>query len=143
MRNELSLYHLLVGAILCIGIALGADKSVRAEDPSQAFDFYLEFLKTSAEAQSFDEIAPFMPVWWRTRYESTDEATKASAFEWKVKQARDLHAITLEKAEAKDGGVRLHMTAKEQNDFPMTGEVLLVGDSGNFVVAEEVWTMSQ
>lgn len=130
-------------AILSIGLFMGGSRSAVADESSDAFAFYLEFLKTAAAADTLDDIAGFMPSWWRERYGSADEARKASTLARKKDIAGDLLEVALEKGEVVDDGVRLHMTAKEKNGFPMRGEILLVVDGGSFVVEEEKWATSQ
>jgi len=133
---------ILVSALICSVFVVSGGAAL-ADDSSEGFAFYLEFLKTAAAADDLGEIAPLLPSWWRERYESADEATKAGALERKSKLARDLQEVALDKAEAQDDGLRLHMTAREQNGFPMRGNVLLVRESGSFVVEEEIWATSQ
>jgi hypothetical protein len=133
---------LLASALICSVFFVGGGAAL-ADDSSEGFAFYLEFLKTAATADDLGEIAPLLPSWWRERYESADETTKADILERKSKLARDLQEVALDKAEAQDDGLRLHMTAKEQNGFPMRGNVLLVRESGSFVVEEEIWATSQ
>jgi hypothetical protein len=133
---------LLASALICSVVVVSGGAAL-ADDSSEGFAFYLKFLNTAAAADDLGEIAPLLPSWWRERYESADEATKAGALERKSKLARDLQEVALEKAEAQDDGLRLHMTAKEQNGFPMRGNVLLVRESGSFVVEEEIWATSQ
>ena len=133
---------LLASALICSVFVVGGGAAL-ADDSSEGFAFYLEFLKTAATADDLGEIAPLLPSWWRERYESADETTKADILERKSKLARDLQEVALDKAEAQDDSLRLHMTAKEQNGFPMRGNVLLVRESGSFVVEEEIWATSQ
>jgi hypothetical protein len=133
---------LLASVLICSVFVVGGGAAL-ADDSSEGFAFYLEFLKTAATADDLGEIAPLLPSWWRERYESADETTKADILERKSKLARDLQEVALDKAEAQDDGLRLHMTAKEQNGFPMRGNVLLVRESGSFVVEEEIWATSQ
>lgn len=133
---------LLASTLICSVFVVSGGAAL-ADDSSEGFAFYLEFLKTAAAADDLGEIAPLLPSWWRERYESADEATKADALERKSKLAKDLQDVALDKAESQDDGLRLHMTAKEQNGFPMRGNVLLVRESGSFVVEEETWATSQ
>ncbi len=135
------LSFLIAGAILSGNLVFGAG-SARADEPSAAFAFYLDYLKTSATAQSIADIAPFMPSWWRARHESSDEESQAATVERVRKASQDLRDVALEKEEAVEDGVRLHLTAREQNDFPMRGTVLLMQDSGAFTVEESIWATS-
>jgi hypothetical protein len=133
---------LLASALICSVFVVSGGAAL-ADDSSEGFAFYLEYLETAAAADDLGEIAPLLPSWWRERYESADEVTRAGALERKSKLARDLQEVALEKAEAQDDGLRLHMTAKEQNGFPMRGNVLLVRESSSFVVEEEIWATSR
>ena len=135
--------HFIAGAVVCAALVSGSGRASMAENSSEAFEFYLGYLKTAAAAEAIGEIAPFMPGWWRGRYETADEATQASALERQSKLARDLKDVVLEKEESLDDGVRLHMTATEQNDFPMRGEVTLMRESDSFVIEETKWATSQ
>ena len=128
--------------VICAAMFLGGGDS-HAEEPSEAFGFYLNYLKTASSADAISDISPFMPSWWRGRYESADESTQSGALERQRKLARDLKDILLEKEEILDEAVRLHMTATEQNDLPMRGEVLLVREGDGFVLEETKWATSQ
>jgi hypothetical protein len=81
---------LLAGILLCSVLVGSGSSAALADESSEGFAFYLEFLKTAAAADDLGDIAPLLPAWWRERYESADEATKAAALERKSKLARDL-----------------------------------------------------
>ncbi|WP_282610758.1 hypothetical protein [Pelagibius sp. Alg239-R121] len=141
MLKEISGF--VVGAVLCTAVILGGGRVSLADETSEAFAFYLDYLKTAAAAEKIADVAPFMPDWWRGRYESADEATQASALERQSKLARDLKDVNLESEESLDDGVRLNMTATEQNDLPMRGVVTLMRSSDSFVIEETKWATSQ
>ena len=129
-------------AIFGLSVLLSLAAVATADEPSEAFAFYLDYLQTAAHAETIADIAPFMPPWWRARYESADEATQAGALERIRDLGRDLKQVTLEQEQAVEDAVRLTLTALEQNDFPMRGEVLLVREAGSFIVEESRWATS-
>jgi hypothetical protein len=142
----------ILPTIACVALVFGASSALEAysfrasgaSESSEAFTFYLNYLKTAAAAETVSDVAPFMPSWWRSRYESADSDTQRGAVERLGKLAQDLQELTLEKEEPVDGGgVRLHLTARDQNDASMRGEVLILPESGSLVVEESKWATAQ
>lgn len=138
MVKSLSILRILACSVLVV-----AASSVLGDESSKGFTFYLEYLEAASKAESVNEIAPFMPSWWRSRYESGDAESQAGVVERNRKSANDLRDVALEKEEPVDGGVRLHMTGKGPHDFPMRGNVLLLEESGSLTIEESMWATSQ
>ena len=114
----------------------------KAEAEADAFGFYLEFLRVAAAAEEISEISHFMPSWWRRRYEAAGEADQAAVVARTRQLAQDLQDVRLQRAEAVEKGVRLHMTARDANDFPMRGEVLLRRVSDGYRLEATRWATS-
>ena len=130
----------LVFFICIIVIALNAAAD---SGNSEGFSFYRNYLKIASEAETINDIAAYMPAWWRSRYEAADQQTQTAAVERTRNTALDLKDVVLVKEEAVENGVRLHMTATEQNGFPMEGKVLLIKESSMFTVEESKWATKQ
>ncbi len=138
-----SLPILVMSVAFVLSTVFGAGVASAGDEPSEAFAFYLSYLKAAAQAETINDIKTFMPSWWRSRYESSDQEAQAAAVARIRKGSQDLQKVMLEKEESVDDGVRLHMTAQEKNDFPMRGDVLLILESGAFTVEEQKWATSR
>jgi len=110
------------------------------DDAKQPSDIYLEYLTTTQNAKSFDEIIPYWACWMVDSVKGKSEGERNAKLKRMQESATNNKNISVTGTEKSGEFWVINLSAVYPDGQKMKGQVKVFEENGKYVIEEEMWT---